>query len=166
MQTEQGAEGCRRNSRRWHRQGNCDQDHLFIICNDSSRCAAVVDGLSFSAYSTMTSVSQEMAQICNSDYAVIQNDRYERRTKYRFWQRPNIYILVGVLLARCTCSASPYGNDKLQSSMHRRGQDTCSPPPGGCGAGLWSETSCECKCIPTYCYDAIFQSCATVRQDQ
>mmetsp|Transcript_5581 Transcript_5581/g.12387 ORF Transcript_5581/g.12387 Transcript_5581/m.12387 type:complete len:746 (+) Transcript_5581:143-2380(+) len=155
MQTEQGAEGCRRNSRRWHRQGNCDQDHLFIICNDSSRCAAVVDGL------TVTSVSQEMTQICNSDYAVIQNDRYERRTKYRFWQRPNIYSLVGVLLARCTCSASPYGNDKLQSSMHRRGQDTCSPPPGGCGAGLWSETSCECKCIPTYCYDAIFQSCAT-----
>lgn len=43
--------------------------------------------------------------------------------------------------------------------VNRRGQSICSAPSGGCGYGLWNEDSCECNCVPPYCFNEIYQSC-------
>ena len=58
----------------------------------------------------------------------------------------------------------PHGLDNgvNQGTQRRLQQATCSPPSGGCGNGIWSFNSCECMCISPYCFDEMFQSCATV----
>ena len=39
---------------------------------------------------------------------------------------------------------------------------TCAPQ-GDCGFGIWNANTCECNCIPPYCFDELYQSCVTVR---
>lgn len=40
---------------------------------------------------------------------------------------------------------------------------TCTPGQGGCGFGIFNEKTCECNCIPPYCFDELYQSCVSVR---
>ncbi len=32
-----------------------------------------------------------------------------------------------------------------------------------CGFGIWNDNTCECNCIPPYCFDELYQSCVAVR---
>jgi len=32
-----------------------------------------------------------------------------------------------------------------------------------CGYGIWNDNTCECNCIPPYCFDELYQSCVAVR---
>ena len=35
---------------------------------------------------------------------------------------------------------------------------TCAPRED-CGFGIWNDDTCECSCIPPYCYDELYESC-------
>ena len=50
-----------------------------------------------------------------------------------------------------------------RDSRRREQQSSCSAPEKGCGYGLFDISSCSCKCIPSYCFDDLYQQCATVR---
>jgi len=51
---------------------------------------------------------------------------------------------------------------KYKDIRRREQQSSCSAPEKGCGYGLWDISSCSCKCIPSYCFDDLYQQCATV----
>lgn len=58
-------------------------------------------------------------------------------------------------------SAHAYATEKKSISYIT----TCIPqgPNGDCGFGIFNDNTCECNCIPPYCFDELYQSCVSVR---
>lgn len=125
-------------------------------------------------------VSTEEALLAPSLYYIRKNTTHRRlNTKNRRLPLKSIPIIVSISeaclilfssvdVARGVQIKENHPNDHQlrgggnQYVFGRRDQTSCAPPSGGCGNGIWSENSCQCMCVPPYCYDDLFQSCVKV----